>query len=301
MPYTVCYMDGTLKRIAHKTGASLHHLGDWLSLHGVDILIILIIAWILRRISKKIITGLLKQTIRSDMFPTKGAREKRLKTLSSLTNAIVQVVISGMAMILILGIVFPNIATGLFASAGLLTVALGFGAKDLINDLVTGIFIISEGQYRVGDSVEIAGVSGVVEAVTVRTTVLRDLDGNVHYVPNGDIVVATNKTLGFSRINENIAFDPKTDIDRLTHVINHVGEEMATALEFKNKIKEAPHVTQIVGYGPTGLIIKVSATTGESDKFAIKSDMYRRLHQAFTKNNIKIALQPVPIAPPSKK
>jgi small conductance mechanosensitive channel len=218
-----------------------------------------------------------------------------------MANAITQVGISIVAAILILGEINPNYANVLFASAGLLTVALGFGAKDLINDFVTGIFIISEGQYRVGDAIEIAGVSGVVEAITVRTTVLRDLDGNVHYVPNGDIIVATNKTLGFSRINENIAFDYSTDIERVTHVVNHVGEEMATDPEFKNKIKEPPQVAEVVGYGPTGLVIKVTATTGESDKPAVKSDLYKRLHKAFAKNDIIVASQPAPPAAPAKK
>lgn len=301
MLYTVGYMATTrFDGLADKVGNVGHLLGDWLYLHAVNITIILVAAWILRRFSSKILAGFLKHTIRSDMFPTKGAREKRLKTLTSMANAVTQVGISIVAVILILGEINPNYANVLFASAGLLTVAVGFGAKDLINDFVTGVFIISEGQYRVGDAVEIAGVSGVVEAVTVRTTVLRDLDGNVHYVPNGDITVATNKTLGFSRINENIAFDPKTDIDRVTHVINHVGEEMAANPEFKNKIKEAPRVAQVVGYGPTGLIIKVTATTGESDKPSIKSNMYQQLHKAFAKNDIKVALQPVPPAPAKK-
>lgn len=286
--------------LAEKAGNVGHLLGDWLYLHAVNITIILVAAWVLRHFSVKILSSLLRHTIRSDMFPTKGAREKRLKTLTSMANAVTQVGISIVAVILILGEINPNYANVLFASAGLLTVAVGFGAKDLINDFVTGIFIISEGQYRVGDAVEIAGVSGVVEAVTVRTTVLRDLDGNVHYVPNGDITVATNKTLGFSRINENIAFDASTDIERVTHVINHVGEEMATDTEFKNKMKEAPHVAQVVGYGPTGLIIKVTATTGESDKPAVKSALYQRLHKAFAKNDIKVALQPAPPAPVKK-
>jgi small conductance mechanosensitive channel len=289
-----------LDGLAEKIGNVGHLLGDWLYLHAVNITIILVTAWILRHFSAKILTSFLKHTIRSDMFPTKGAREKRLKTLTSMANAVTQVGITLVAAILILGEINPNYANVLFASAGLLTVALGFGAKDLINDFMTGIFIISEGQYRVGDAVEIAGVSGVVEAVTVRTTVLRDLDGNVHYVPNGDITVATNKTLGFSRINENIAFDPKTDIERVTHIINHVGEEMAADAEFKNKIKDPPHVAQIVGYGPTGLIIKVTATTGESDKPAIKSALYKQLHTAFAKNDIKVALQPLPV-PAAKK
>ncbi len=302
MVYTGSYMTQTpVDGLAERVSRAVHHLGDWLYDHGIDILIILIGAWILRHFSAKIINNLLRHTLRSDMFPTKGAREKRLKTLSSMTNAIVQIAISGVAIILIIGIINPNSANALFASAGLITVALGFGAKDLINDFITGIFIISEGQYRVGDSVEIAGVSGVVEAVTVRTTVLRDLDGNVHYVPNGDIIVATNKTQGYSLINENIAFAPDTDIERLTHVINHVGEELAANPDYKNKIKEAPHVAQVVGYGPTGVILKVTSKVGESDKFAIKSDMYRELHKAFAKNDIKVALQPVPVAVPAKK
>lgn len=290
-----------LDGLAEKVGNVGHLVGDWLYLHAVNITIILVGAWILRHFSAKILSSLLKNTIRSDMFPTKGAREKRLKTLSSMANAIAQVSISAIAVILILGEINPNYANVLFASAGLLTVAVGFGAKDLINDFVTGIFIISEGQYRVGDAVEIAGVTGVVQAVTVRTTVLRDLDGNVHYVPNGDIVVATNKTLGFSRINENIAFAPDTDIDRLTHVINHVGEELVANPDFKNKIKEAPHMAQVVGYGPTGVIIKITATIGESDKPAIKSKMYQELHKAFAKNNIVVASQPLPVMIPGKK
>jgi len=302
MLYTMEDMKQTpLDSLARNVDQTLHRAGDWLYTNGVTIIIILIGAWILRHFSSKLINGILKQTIRSDMFPTKGAREKRLKTMSSLTSAVVQVGITLLAGLLIMEVINPHFASVLLASAGLLTIAIGFGAKDLINDFVTGIFIISEGQYRVGDAIEIAGVSGVVEAVTVRTTVLRDLDGNVHYVPNGDITVATNKTLGFSRINENITFDPKTDIERLTHVINHVGEEMAADPEFKSKLKEAPQVAQIVGYGPTGLIIKVTAKVGESDKPAIKSAMYQRLHKAFAKNDIIVAQQLIVATPTAEK
>lgn len=284
--------------LAEKVANVGHLLGDWLYLHAVNITIILVGAWLIRRFSGKVLGNFLRRTVRSDMYPTKTARDKRLKTLTSMANAMVQVGISIIALILILGEINPSYANVLFASAGLLTVALGFGAKDLINDFVTGVFIITEGQYRVGDSVEIAGVSGVVQAVTVRTTVLRDLDGNVHYVPNGDIAVATNKTLGFSRINENITFAADTDIDRLTHIINHVGEELAADPEFKHKIKEAPHVAQVVGFGPSGVIVKITATTGESDKAAIKNSLYRQLHKAFAKNDIKVATQLVAVVQP---
>jgi moderate conductance mechanosensitive channel len=291
---TTARLDG----LAEKVGNVGHLAGDWLYLHAINITIILIGAWVLRHFSAKILGSLLKHTIRSDMFPTKGAREKRLKTLSSMASAVAQVGISIVAIILILGEINPSYANVLFASAGLLTVAIGFGAKDLINDFMTGIFIISEGQYRVGDAIEIAGVSGVVEAITVRTTVLRDIDGHVHYVPNGDIIVSTNKTLGFSRINEDISFALDTDIDRLTHVIDHVGEELAADPDFKNKVKKAPKVAQVVGYGPSGIIVKITGTVGESDKPAVISSLYTRLHKAFAKNDIVVTGQP---APPAKK
>lgn len=283
----------SLTALHDKVFSALKIAGDWLYIHAINIIIIITIAWILRHFSAKLINSILKHTVRSDLFPSKSDREKRYKTLSNMTNAIVRVAIVLLAIVLILGEINPSYANVLFASAGLITVALGFGAKDLINDFIAGIFIISEGQYRVGDWVVIADVAGTVQSISVRTTVLRDLDGNLHFVPNGDIVVATNKTMGISKINELITFDLKADLKLITHVINHTGEELKALPNLKNKIKEAPHVAQVVGYSTSGIVVNVRATTGESDKYEVRSAMYEALHKAFIKNNIKVIQQSI--------
>lgn len=278
----------------------LHHIGTmlvaWLDLHAVNILVILIAAWLARRFGVKILTRILSKTIRSDLYPTKSDREKRVKTLDGLGRAILMVVINILAGILIIGEINPSYTTALFASAGLVTVALGFGAKDLINDFVRGIFIITENQYRVGDVVEISGVSGTVENVTIRTTVLRDIDGNVHHVPNGSIIVTTNKTIGYSNLNEQLVLAPDTDLARAEHIINHVGEELAADPEFTNKIKKAPHLAAFNGYGMGGVIIRVAGKTGPNDKYTVKTELYRRLTTTLAKNHINIISSPM--APP---
>lgn len=278
---------------------SLDHTNNaiitWLNLHAMNILVIIIVAWFAHRFGASIVGRLLSHTVRTDLYPSKSDRDKRIRTLNSLASATIKAAVIAVSFIMILGEINTNYATALFASAGLLTVAIGFGAKDLINDFIRGIFIIYENQYRVGDTVEISGVSGTVEAVTIRTTVLRDIDGNVHHVPNGSIVVTTNKTIGFSRLNEELILAPDTDVELAEHIINHVGDELAADPEFKNKIKEPPRFANYNGYGQGGVLIKVSAKTSASDKYAVRSEFYRLLNKAFKKQGIEpIVATPIP-------
>jgi moderate conductance mechanosensitive channel len=268
-------------------------VGRWLDLHLINILAILIGAWIVRHFASRVIRSVVNRTVREDLYPAKTDRQKRIKTLDTLVGAIVRVGVYIIATILIIGEINPQYTTALFASAGLIGVALGFGAKDLINDFMSGIFIITENQYRVGDVIEIVGVSGTVEDITIRTTVLRDLDGNLHHVPNGSIKLTTNMTLGYSCVNENIVVDYDTDIDRLEHVINHVGEEMASDAKLGKKIIEAPHFLRIDGFGENGIIIKILAKTVSGEQWDVKAALYKHLKVAFEKNHIVIPYQHV--------
>ena len=270
---------------------ALTQIVAWLGQHGLNIALILLGAWLLHRYGARLLSKIISHTVRPDLYPSRIDREKRLKTISSLAGAIVKSAVWVIATILIIGELNPAYATALFAGAGLVTVALGFGAKNLINDLISGIFIITENQYRVGDVVEIAGVNGVIEDVTIRTTVLRDLDGHVHHVPNGSITVTTNKTLGYSGVNEDIVFEFDTDIDRLTHVINHVGERLAAKPEFKDKITEPPHFDSFTDFGVAGIVVKVVAKTGAGDQWAVKSELNRMLFKAFKANDLHVANQ----------
>lgn len=270
-------------------------LADWLDAHFINILVIIVGAWIIRHFSSKLISSLLTHTVRPDLYPTKSDREKRIRTLKSLVGAVVRIGVYIIATILIIGEINPDYTTALFASAGVIGVAIGFGAKDVINDFMSGIFIIIENQYRVGDIVGIGGVAGIVEDITIRTTVLRDLDGNVHHVPNGSIDVTTNMTLGYSRINEDVLVGYGTDIKKLEGIINSVGEEMAAVPDLGAKIIEPPKFERITGFGDNGLVVKILGKTVTGDQWYVKGELYKRLKVAFEKHEIEIPYQHVVI------
>ncbi len=273
---------------------------NWLSLHGLNIALILVTAWFVRRFGVRMFRGVFKHAVRPDLYATKADREKRIKTLDSMVSAFVRAGVYVAAGFLIIGEINPSYTTALFASAGLVTVALGFGAQSLVRDVVSGIFIITENQYRIGDEIElkstswIANAEGIVEDINLRTTILRDLDGDVHHVPNGTIGYSTNRTLGFNRINENVVVAMDTDIDKLEHTINHVGQQLAADVDFKNRILDPPHFERIIGLEEDGIVVKILGKTTPAAQRKIQSELYRRLLKAFDKNNIRLAKQKVP-------
>jgi small-conductance mechanosensitive channel len=288
--------------ILDKLAETGHEVLGWLDQHAVNIIVILVGAWIVRRFSSTIISRILAHTVRRNVYPTKTDREKRLKTLKSLSKALTRTGVYIIAGILIVGEINPNYATALFASLGLFTVALGFSARDIVNDILNGIFIVSESQYRVGDYIEVAGVNGVVESITVRATVLRDQNGNVHHIGNGDIVVATNRTLGYSNLNEDIIVATETDLDKLIHLINHAGDEVAAKPELKNKIIKAPFYDGLDGYRQGGIVVKVGGITTATEKYIVRSEFYKLLTKAILKYDIKLLGGPPPEpATPDKK
>ena len=261
----------------------------WLSIHLPSIIFVLIIAWIARRFANRLVNQVIRQSLHKHHYPTEGDRERRIKTLNTLMSAIVRTSIYIIAGILLIGEISPVPVSALLASAGLIGVALGFGMQSLVKDVVSGVFIIIENQYRIGDIIEVSGVSGTVEDITVRTTVLRDLDGNLHHVPNGSIVVTTNKTIEFSKINEDITVEAGTDIGQLEHTINHVGEELAASAELRDVIIEPPHFLRVKGYAPNGMVVKVVGKTKAGKQWQVTGEFYKLLDAAFGKQKIKVA------------
>lgn len=278
-----------------RTNEVWHLFVDWAAEHLLQILIIVIGAEILYRVSTKTINRVVHHaTHRPDLFPTEVDRRKRVKTLDSLVNATLRVVIFIIATIMVINELGVN--TGpLIASAGVIGVALGFGAQSLIKDFMSGFFIITENQYRVGDVIEIATmvgnvkVTGTVEAITIRTTVLRDLSGQLHHIPNGNIIVTTNMTMNYASLNEEIMLDKDTDIDKLEHVINHTGEELANSPDYKRTIIEPPHFERVETIAGEGVVVKILGKTIPGEQWKLKGVFYRRLLKAFDKNHIKLA------------
>jgi moderate conductance mechanosensitive channel len=269
-------------------------LDEWADAHLLNVLIILTGAWIVRRLSTQIISQLLKRIVRPSVYPTKSDRQKRIKTLRSLASGIIRVGVYIVTTILIVGEIKPGSTGLLFTSAGVLGVVIGFGAQSLIKDLVTGIFIIIENQFRIGDEVSLhAGmglgtIEGTVEDVTIRTTVLRDLSGNVHHVPNGNIGLTTNKTLGYSRMNEVLVVPYETDLDKLEKIIKIVGQDLANVPELQHKVIEPPHMSSVRGFTEQGIAIRVLAKTSAASQWRLRSLFFRRLQKDLAKNKIKI-------------
>ncbi|MGB4768768.1 MAG: mechanosensitive ion channel family protein [Candidatus Saccharimonas sp.] len=215
--------------------------------------------------------------------------EKRQKTLSVLFANVWRILVVVLTAYGIFVQFFDYKALApLFASAGIIGVALGFGAQSLVKDFLSGVFIISENQFRVGDVIDIEGFSGTVERIGVRSTVLRDPDGNVHYFPNGMVQHVINKTMGYSMARFTIAVTPETDIDRVVGIINKTGLALAAEPEWKDKVLEAPQYVMMGDFTSTAVNLIVSGKTQPSDQWSVVAEMRRRLLVKFEEKDIAI-------------
>ena len=174
------------------------------------------------------------------------------------------------------------------AGFGIAGIAVGFGAQYLIRDLIAGVFVTMENQYRVGDVARIADIAGLVEEITLRKTVLRDLDGIVHHVPNGEIRVASNYTRHFSRVNLNVSVAYGTNLDHAISVINRVGQELAEDKDWSKRMVKAPQVLRVDSLGESGIDIKILGDVKPLEQWAIMGELRLRLKKAFDNEGIEI-------------
>lgn len=227
--------------------------------------------------------------------------EKRQRTLSSLfTNVWRIIVVIGTAYYIFTLFFDAKALAPLFASAGIIGVALGFGAQTLVKDFLTGVFIISENQFRVGDVIEIDGYSGTVERIGVRSTVMRDIDGNVHFFPNSMVQHVINKTMGYSMARFAIGVAPDTNIDHAAKIIDKIGLQLAKEDDWNHKILEAPHFVMMGDFSATEVSLIVTGKTQPSDQWSVVSEMRRRLLEAFEHASIDVNTSAA-LNPSSKK
>jgi small conductance mechanosensitive channel len=276
----------------------------WIGQYGIGIATTIIVAIILFYIGSGLLAKLVKQAVKSTAKHRDWHRkdmEKRQKTLSALFVSIWRIMIIIYVAVSILTTVFRVDLGPLFASAGIIGVALGFGAQSLIKDFLSGIFIIAENQYRVGDIIAIEGASGTVERIGTRSTVIRDIDGNVHYFPNGMVMHVINKTMGYSMARFNIAIHPSSNIDEVTEIIDRLGVELAAENEWKNKIIKAPAFVSIGEFTGTSVDLQIAGKTQPSDQWAVIAEMRKRLLEALESADIKLAITPSLLPTPTVK
>jgi small conductance mechanosensitive channel len=278
----------------------------WITNHWFDLVTIIIITALAYFIGTRILTLIVKRVV-------KGARhrvwhkkdiEKRQKTLVDLFVSIWRLIIFFTFSYALLRIFFPEIGSTLaplFASAGIIGVALGFGAQSLIKDFISGIFIISENQYRIGDIIEIEGFGGTVERIGTRSTVLRDVDGNVHYFPNGMVQHVINKTMGYSMARFTVLFRPDTDVDNVSEIIDATGLALSEEEAWKEKILKPPAFVSIGEITGNSIEVIVAGKTQPSDQWGVVAEMRRRLLEEFESRGVQLAVAPFPASPIERK
>lgn len=267
---------------------------DWLASHGVRILIILLVGaalyYVVRMLvppavthSLKVRYGLKRKMKKKDEEEV----EKRAKTVSRIFVGTGTVLILVAVILMILAEVGISI-TPLIAGLGIAGIAVGFGAQSLVKDIIAGIFILLENQYRVGDWVQIADTMGVVEEINLRRTILRDIDGVVHVVPNGEIRVASNFTKEWARVNLNVSVAYDTNLDHAIAVINKVGEGMAEEPYWKSLILKPPQAIRVDKLGDSGIDIRILGDTKPMRQWEVMGELRKRVKNAFDEEGIEI-------------
>jgi len=261
---------------------------DWLVTHGLRIVVIVAVVAVVFLVFRAVVPHVVEATVRRQM--TGRPEEETSKRAKTLVNAVLrtaEVVLALIALLMVLPELSVNIGA-LLAGVGIAGIAIGFGAQTLVRDTLNGLFILIENQYGIGDVVTVAGVTGRVEEVNLRRTVLRDLDGVVHSVPNSEIRVASNYTRDWSGVNMNVTVPYDADLDRVTEVIDTVGRELAADKAYKSLIKEAPHVERVDAFKDSGVSLKVLGVTKPMRQWEVMGELRRRLKKAFDSEHIEM-------------
>jgi len=246
---------------------------------------------VLALVARIFFSALTNRTVRRVIVRGEGmsAKEERQRedTLIRIIATTGDVVIWLVAIMFIVHSFGVSIAP-IITATGIIGVAFGFGAQYLVRDVITGLFMILENQYRVGDIVCFDATCGKVTDVSLRKTTLRDLEGVVHHVPHGSVIRVANKSQEFSRIMVDIQIAYDTDLDHVERVVNEVGKELAADSYWGGLLKSEPKYLRVNEFADSAMIIRVLGETEPGDQFVLKGELRKRLKKAFDKEGIKI-------------
>ena len=265
---------------------TLKTLTSWLTTSGIKIIGILIGLVILSQMSRWITKWMEKFVYEKDPLQASEAR-KRAHTLGNILRHAFLIIITFVAVLMILGELEIQLGP-LLATAGIGALAIGFGAQSLVKDVISGFFIILENQYRIGDVIEVAGVSGLVESVSLRKTVLRDLKGKVHTIPNGEIKVVSNFSKEWSRSVLDLGISYRDDIDQIVDLLIQIGKEMGSEEPYKSAILEPLQVLGVEKFDESQMVIRMMVKTVPLKQWDVGRELRRRIKIRFDENGIQL-------------
>ena len=273
-----------MKALLNGLGINLSEKWQELLLPASHILVILILSWLLMRVSGKLITTFKHYVTRRTLD---AGSIKRAETLGQVFRHVSVVIISLITGMLILGEMGISIAP-ILAAAGVVGLAVGFGAQSLIKDYFTGFFLLIEDQIRHGEVIEVADKKGLVEEVTLRHVRLRDFEGSVHFIPNSTITTVSNKSRDFSYAVIDLGVAYREDVDEVFEIMRTIGAEMRVASAFKDLIIEDLEIAGIDNLADSAVIIRCRFRVLPLEQWKVKREFLYRIKKAFDAAGIEI-------------
>jgi small-conductance mechanosensitive channel len=284
------------------TGLPIHAsrvaLLDWLVASGLRILVVALLAYLLVRVITTSTARLEAQVI-AGSDPDRVELVKRARTLGQLVRNALTAMVMGVAGLMILRELNVDIMPVL-TGAGIAGLAIGFGAQTLVKDLISGFFLILDDNVRVGDVARINGTGGLVEAINLRTIVLRDHEGTVHVFPNGSITTLSNLTKDFAFAVVDVGFPYAEDTDRVVEVLQSVGKAVAEQTSLRHNILGPVEVQAVEAFGGGQMTVRVRLKTRPLTQWDVARELRRQIKKTFDERGIQLAGAPVTVtlAPP---
>jgi small-conductance mechanosensitive channel len=274
-----------------RAGVPLRALADWSFKSGLAVILIVVLAYAMVRIVALLVTRFEHHlSVGIDLDGLE--RAKRARTLGAVVQNATTVLVIGSAILMVLQRIGVDI-TPVLTGAGIVGLAVGFGAQTLVRDIISGFFLILENQVRVGDAAAINGTAGQVESINLRTIVLRDIEGTVHVFPNGAITTLANRSKDFSYYVVDLSVSYFDDPDAITAVLQEVGAELQKDAVFGPAILEPIDVLGIDAFGEWAVLMKARIKTMPSKQWFVGRELRRRIIKAFEQHGFAIPF-PVP-------
>jgi small conductance mechanosensitive channel len=272
----------------------------WFLAHGIRIILIIAGAVILHKILIKFIDKAVRIAVVPDPHSSPDAEKKREDTLIAIFSATLKIVLfllAGMMSLTEMGVMIGP----LLAGAGIVGLAVGFGGQYLIRDIISGLFIILENQYRIGDVVSFDNTGGLVEKITLRMTTIRDQDGTVHHIPHGEIKKVSNLSKNFSRVNLNVGISYSADLSEVISLVNRIGKELAEDPAWKDSIITPPQFLRVNELGDSSVVIKILGDTLPLRQWDVTGELRKRILITFNKEGIEIPFPQRVVHVPNQK
>lgn len=262
-------------------------VADWFRDHGTAVIGTIALTLVVTIVARRVVPRGMRPAIARQMSGQPPDEiDRRVSTLSDVIVRTIEVVLVGFALFTILP-EFGFDIRAVLAGVSITSIAIGLGAQSLVRDTINGLFILSENQYARGDVVSIAGVTGTVEDVTLRRTLVRDVDGVLYSVPNGSVIVSANYTRGFSHVRVTVPVSPASDIARIPPICDAVGRALAEDPEYRDLILTPPVYLRVDGIDMNGVAVQVNGTVRPGTQWQIAGVLRMRLLEAFQREGIK--------------